>query len=81
MKKDLENKKVPIYNISNNIYKTPIESTIISDEKMVKLMKLISCAIEEWAKEYQLENLPKKIIFEQALDAMLFIEASMNNKN
>ncbi len=41
-----------------------------SDSKMARLMELIGGAIEDWATEYHLENLPKKIVLEQALDAM-----------
>lgn len=48
---------------------------------MIRLIELISCAIEDWAKEYHLENLPKKIIFEQALDAMKALEIVINNRN
>lgn len=53
---------------------------VLSDDKTARLMQLISFAIEEWAKEYHLENMPKKIIFEQALDAMRAIEITWNNK-
>lgn len=34
------------------------------------LMRLIGTAIEDWSKMYNLENLPKKIVFQQALSAM-----------
>lgn len=49
------------------------------DDKIVRLMELINYAIDAWTVEYHLENLPKKIIFEQALDVMQIIETSMNN--
>jgi len=68
---------------SNNTYDNyqrvaqPINAT---DSKTARLMELISLAIENWAREYHLENMPKKIIFEQALDAMRVIEFAMNNK-
>ena len=45
---------------------------------MARLMELIGCAIENWAAEYHLENLPKKVVFEQVLDAMRAIELAMN---
>ena len=48
------------------------------DSKMVRLMELIVRAIEAWTTEYHLENLPRKIVFEQALDAMRIIELTMN---
>jgi len=50
------------------------------DPKVARLMELISCAIEDWATEFNLENLPKRIIFEQALDAMRAIELAINNR-
>lgn len=34
------------------------------------LMRLIGSAIEQWSNMYHLENLPKKIVFQQALSAM-----------
>ncbi len=40
----------------------------LSEEGMTQdLMRLVGNAIEEWAKIYQMDNLPKKIIFQQAL--------------
>lgn len=50
------------------------------DSKMARLMELIGSAIEDWAAEYHLENLPKKIVFEQALDAMRIMERAMNSR-
>ncbi len=50
------------------------------DRKILRLMELISCAIEDWATEFHLENLPKRIIFQQALDAMRAIELAINSK-
>ena len=49
------------------------------DNKTARLMQLIGSAIDKWAAEYHMENLPKKIIFEQAFDAMRVFEYSMNN--
>lgn len=49
------------------------------DEKMGKLMELIGMAIEAWAKEFQMENLPKRIVFEQALDAIHTMECILCN--
>ena len=34
------------------------------------LMQLISQALDQWAVEYKMENLPKKIVFQQALSIM-----------
>ena len=31
------------------------------------LMMLVGDAIEQWSKKYNMENLPKKIVFKQAL--------------
>lgn len=73
----------PVHNyneISNSAYETSTQPINMQDSKMVRLMELIGCAIEDWAKEYHLENLPKKIIFEQALDAMRAIEQVMNSQ-
>lgn len=67
------------YNELNN-YHGPTKTAIQSDNKMARLMELIGHAMEEWAVEYNLENMPKKIIFEQALDAMRAIELTINNK-
>lgn len=50
------------------------------DSKTARLMELIGYAIDTWALEYHLENLPKKIVFEQALDVMQIIETNMNSK-
>lgn len=57
------------------------QPVILTDKKMVRLIELISFAIEDWAKEYRLENLPKKIIFEQALDAMKALEVVINRQS
>lgn len=65
--------------MSNITYQT--QSINPPDSKMARLMELISCAIEDWAVEYHLENLPKKIVFEQALDAMRAIEFALNSKD
>ena len=43
---------------------------VVSDalsEMTQDLMRLVGSAIEEWARLYGMENLPKKIIFQQAL--------------
>ncbi len=41
---------------------------IIEENDMTKdLMMLVGDAIEQWSKKYNMENLPKKIVFKQAL--------------
>lgn len=45
-----------------------------AESKTARLMTLIGNAIEEWAKEYHMESMPKSIIFSQALDAMRAME-------
>lgn len=50
------------------------------DCKTARLMELIGHAIEEWAVEYNLEHLPKKIVFQQALDAMHAIDIMLSDK-
>lgn len=62
-------------------YEEATEYMNFPDDKIARLMELIGCAIEDWAKEYNMENLPKKIIFEQVLDAMHALEIAMNNTN
>lgn len=49
------------------------------DNKLARLMELINYAIEEWAIEFHMEMLPKKVIFEQAFDALSAIEKEINN--
>lgn len=34
------------------------------------LMYMVGISIEEWAKKYNMENMPKKIVFQQALSIM-----------
>jgi len=50
------------------------------DSKMARLMELMGSAIEMWAEEYHLENMPKQIIFGQALDAMHIVEQTFNSE-
>ncbi len=50
------------------------------DNKLQRLMELIGRAIEQWSEEYDMQKMPKKIIFEQALDAMKIMEMGMNKK-
>ncbi|HBD41212.1 MAG TPA: hypothetical protein DC035_06015 [Lachnospiraceae bacterium] len=38
-----------------------------SDKMAQDLMRLVGAAIDEWAELYGMKNLPKKIIFQQAL--------------
>ena len=38
-----------------------------SDKMTQDLMRLVGAAIDEWANLYGMNNLPKKIIFQQAL--------------
>lgn len=77
----LRNQSFMQQNNYNVFYEEPAQPAILKDTKMIRLIELISCAIEDWAKEYHLENLPKKIIFEQALDAMKALEIAINNSN
>ena len=46
-------------------------STEVEDEDMAKdLAYLVGEAISVWAKKYQLENMPRKIILEQAISIL-----------
>ena len=82
-RKEMVSIKLPIHNYSDikkntYTYETQAETISHPDSKMARLMELIGCAIENWAAEYHLENLPKKVVFEQVLDAMRAIELAMN---
>lgn len=44
------------------------------DDSAKDLMYMVGTSIEEWAKKYGMENLPKKVIFHQALSIMNSIE-------
>jgi hypothetical protein len=59
---------------------TMTPTSIHLDSKMGRLMELMGSAIEMWAKEYHLENMPKRVIFEQALDAMHIVEQTFNGE-
>jgi len=60
---------------SNASYLPPFPT----DGKTARLMALVGQAIETWAAEYHLENMPKKIVFQQAFDAMRTIELLSEN--
>ena len=51
------------------------------DNKTARLMELVNQAIEEWAAEYNLQNLPRRIVFQQVHDVMHVIEMMMNVQN
>jgi len=59
---------------------SPTRSAISPNNKAERLMQLVGYAIDDWAKEFRLEKMPKKIIFEQALDAMRAMEIAWNSK-
>lgn len=52
------------------------ESHIITekDDMSKDLMVMVGNAIEQWSKKYHMENVPKKIIFKQALTIMNGLE-------
>ena len=55
-------------NACEHISYTQAEMIPTSDDKMAQdLMRLVGSAIDEWANLYGMNNLPKKIIFQQAL--------------
>lgn len=66
--------------VSKNSDKAPLQPSNCPDSKMARLMELIGGAIEDWAAEYHLENLPKKVVFKQALDAMRIMEHVMDSR-
>lgn len=54
----------------------PAEMIPGTDNKMAQdLMRLVSDAIDEWANLYEMNNLPKKIIFQQALTILNAVNA------
>ena len=82
-KKEMVSMELPVRdygNMNNDNYQRTTHPANQPDSKMARLMDLIGDAIEGWAVEYHLENMPKKIIFEQALDAMRAIELAINSK-
>lgn len=82
-KKETMPMEFPVHNysdISNINYEQLVRPIESSDSKITRLMELIGCAIEDWAVEYHMENLPKDIVFQQAFDAMQSIEQIMKRK-
>lgn len=86
-KKEMVSMELPVHNydnMNNQNYQRPVQPvsrpTNQPDSKMARLMELIGHAIDDWAVEYHMENLPKKIVFDQAFDAMRAIETMMNNR-
>lgn len=81
-KKVLTEPIISNYKDTNNIvYESATQPINNLDNKMNRLIELIGIAIEEWSKEYNLEKLPKKVLFEQVLDAMRIMEFIMNNRS
>lgn len=54
------------------------ETYCFQDDMAKDLMVLIGKAIAEWAVYYHMENLPKHILFEQALAVMNSISKTMD---
>lgn len=57
---------------------TQREKYCFQDDMAKDLMVLIGKAIDEWAVHYHMENLPKHILFEQALAIMSSISKTMD---
>lgn len=84
-RKKKENKPSDFYVHTSNEFDVVSQQTLDTDirhidSKMARLMELIGWAIYEWSLEYHLENLPKKIIFEQVFDALHAIELNFSSK-
>lgn len=55
-------------NVDKCMSNVQIDLKSVSDDKMAQdLMRLVGDAIDKWANLYGMNNLPKKIIFQQAL--------------
>ena len=52
---------------------------ITVDCRNARLIELVGQAIDKWASEYHLENIPKNIVYEQALDALRIMERGTSN--
>lgn len=64
---DIENVNI-FKDVENEFEKHDYE---IEDERMAQdLMKLIGKAIDQWAEQYEMNDLPKHIVFKQALGIM-----------
>lgn len=61
-----QNRHIEIGDLPSNIS----TANEFSGDMAQDLMRLIGTAIEDWSNMYNLENLPKKIVFQQALSAM-----------
>lgn len=55
-------------NVGQSLSNVQTEMSPEESDKMTQdLMRLVGAAIDEWAELYGMKNLPKKIIFQQAL--------------
>ncbi len=58
-----------------DVYQDNHEHIVIEDDDIAKdLIILVGTAIDQWAKKHKMENIPKKIIFNQALTILNGIE-------
>ena len=56
-------------------YQSQSNNIIVEENDMAKdLMIMVGSTIEQWAQKYNMENLPKKIVFNQALAIMNAME-------
>lgn len=54
---------------------TPVENDTNKGDVSADLMRLIGKALDEWAEMYHMQNLPKRIIFQQALSILNTVDA------
>lgn len=77
---EVKHDKSDISDISQQIYDN-INNDIESNHKARDLIFLIGKAIDEWAMIYNMQELPKDFIFEQALGIMNSFYRNLSGKN
>ncbi|WP_330474738.1 hypothetical protein [Terrabacter sp. C0L_2] len=55
-------------------------SSVGSDDLTLDLMRLIGSAIDEWSRRHGLENMPRDIVFEQALLALNEVQRAADQR-
>lgn len=80
-KNDILNMELPKYNFNSQQETLTAECQqpiVPKNERIERLVTLIEQALNQWSVEYHMEKVPKRIIFEQALDVMRALDNKMN---